>query len=65
MYSGLLRLLLVIVLAITSLTALGQVVTATLPVGNYPGGSALNTTTNRVYVANALCRTTPCPGPGT
>ncbi|HZL67135.1 MAG TPA: YncE family protein [Candidatus Limnocylindrales bacterium] len=53
----------IVVLASTSTIA--QVVVATLPVGNNPGYAAFDLTRNRVYVANTLCGTIPCPSPGT
>ena len=55
---------LILVLATTSLM-IGQVVTATLPVENYPESAAVNTSTNKIYVANDLCNSTPCSTPGT
>ena len=56
---------LTLILAATAVPLLGQVVTATLPVGSYPGNAAVNAVTNKIYVANLLCNTFPCPNTGT
>jgi DNA-binding beta-propeller fold protein YncE len=47
-----------------SLSSPAQVVTATLPVGNFPSYAATNSVTNTTYVANQLCNTYPCTSPG-
>lgn len=44
----------------------GQVVTATLPTGVQPFGIAVNQTTNKIYISNLTCSSTPpCPSAGT
>jgi DNA-binding beta-propeller fold protein YncE len=48
------------------LSAHAQVVTATVPVGDFPGYVAVNPVTNTIYEANAQCGAIPpCPTPGT
>ena len=60
------QLLLLSLLAVLMVSSsVAQVVIATLPVGNHPGAIAFNGVTNKIYVANTLCTTVPCPGPGT
>jgi DNA-binding beta-propeller fold protein YncE len=56
---------LAIVFSFLSLQAVAQVTTATLPVGNNPAYTVVNTATNTIYVANELCDTFPCTVPGT
>ena len=60
-----LQLFLAFGLAITSLPAKAQVVTATVPVGAVPFSMAVNYVTNKIYVANMGCNSFPCSAPGT
>ena len=48
-----------------SLPAVAQVVTATLPSAANTFSAAVNATTNKTYVANFVCSSSVCPGPGT
>src|SRR5580700_2971989 len=57
--------LLILLAVLTASSSVAQVVIATLPVGNNPSGIAFNSVTNKIYVANSLCDTVPCPSPGT
>ncbi len=57
--------LLILLAVLTASSSVAQVVIATLPVGNNPSGIAFNSVTNKIYVANSLCNTVPCPSPGT
>ena len=41
--------------ALLALPAAAQIVTATVPVGPGPQGIAVNTATNKTYVANVNC----------
>ena len=54
-------------LAWASPSAVGQVTVATLPAGTSPFGVAVNSVTNKTYVANIACdiNNLPCPSPGT
>ena len=61
----LLRLSSVLALAMISVSAVAQVTTATLPVGSYPIGVALNTSTNQIYTVNSQCYSYPCSTKGT
>ena len=57
---------LLILLGVLAVPTLGQVVTATLPTGVQPFGIAVNQTTNKIYVSNLTCSSTPpCPSAGT
>lgn len=55
----------VFILLIASLPVIAQSVVATVPVGIYPGGTAVNTATNKIYVANLGCSAWPCANAGT
>ncbi len=57
--------LLLFSLAVALPSAVGQVTVATIPVGSSPFGVAVNSATNKTYVANLMCTTLPCPSPGT
>jgi DNA-binding beta-propeller fold protein YncE len=59
------RLWLVLAVVLTSLSAVAQVATATLAVGNYPEAVRINTVTNRLYVVNSQCYSYPCSTQGT
>ena len=61
----LLRSLSVLAFAMVSLSVVGQVTTATLPVGSYPDVVAVNTATNQIYTVNAQCYSFPCSAQGT
>ena len=56
--------LLALGLVTATLPALAQVVTATLPAGTNTFSAAVNATTNKTYVANFVCSSQVCPGPG-
>src|SRR5664280_2974740 len=56
---------LVFSLAVAFQSTIAQVVIATVPVGTNPIGAAVNSVTNKIYVANQFCTDFPCPRPGT
>ena len=56
---------LIMTMAMLSLAATAQVVTATVPAGTDAFSAAVNSTTNVTYIANFVCPSSPCPGPGT
>src|ERR1017187_5552464 len=58
-------LFLIFSLAASAPCALGQVTVATIPAGPSPFGVAVNSVTNKTYVANLSCTSLPCPSPGT
>src|SRR5664279_1242297 len=45
--------------------AVAQVTVATVPAGIGPFGVAVDSVTNKTYVANLSCTSLPCPSPGT
>jgi YVTN family beta-propeller protein len=58
-------LILIVSFAALSLPVFAQQVIATVPVGLEPDSSAVNTVTNKIYVANQTCPSYPCLGNGT
>src|ERR1022692_168982 len=61
----LLLLFLAFSLAVLSLPVFAQQVIATLPVGSYPQSSAVNSTTNKIYVVNDCGNDPNCASSGT
>jgi len=61
----LLLLFLAFSLAVLSLPVFAQQVIATLPVGSYPQSSAVNSTTNKIYVVNYCGNDPNCASSGT
>src|SRR5271166_398555 len=58
--------LLLFSLAVALPSAVAQVVSATLPAGTSPDAVAVNSVTNKIYVANSFCGIfRSCPNPGT
>jgi YVTN family beta-propeller protein len=58
-------LILIVTFTALSLPVFAQQVIATVPVGIQPNSAAVNTVTNKIYVANTTCTNYPCPGRGT
>ena len=52
-------------LAVLSLPLFAQQVIATVGVGTEPTAAAVNSATNKTYVVNEFCPSSPCPSPGT
>jgi DNA-binding beta-propeller fold protein YncE len=61
----LLLLFLALSFVVLSLPVFAQQVIATVSVGTYPGGVAVNPVTNKIYVTNGICRNPPCSSSGT
>ncbi len=57
--------ILIVSFVVLSFPVFAQQVIATVPVGLEPDSSAVNTVTNKIYVANQTCPSYPCLGNGT
>src|SRR5271157_3099966 len=57
--------LLLLSLAVALPSAVAQIMVTTVAVGASPFGIAVNSVTNKTYVANLSCSSLPCPSPGT
>src|ERR1039458_9159701 len=58
-------LILIVTFTALSLPVFAQQVIATVPVGVGPNSAAVNTVTNKIYVANSTCPNLPCSDTGT